>query len=294
MKHKTPIQIANEIYNYSLDDIKKDLINLFEKSHEKLSMNSKIGNKFVNYFTAPERFIVKSKRGISFYEFINNINKYNKPQYFKNFIKYAMETGNKSKITAYYDFFRLYFGTVSIFKPVIAINIYKKFKPQSVLNPCLGWGGTMVGASALGIPNFIGIDINKNNEPAYNKMIKICNTLSNTKIKIIIKDAIKVDYSKFDYDMVLTSPPYYNIEIYSNQIAQENKDEWDKNFYIPLYTKTYKNLKNGGYFIININIENYERVLKPLFGACDKKMKMPHTHRNIGNYTEYIYIWIKI
>ena len=56
-------------------------------------------------------------------------------------------------------------------------------------------------------------------------MVKLLNKLgTNTKIKLMFKDALKVDYSKLDYDCVLTSPPYYNVEVYEGMKAKEDEE----------------------------------------------------------------------
>ena len=73
-------------------------------------------------------------------------------------------------------------------------------------------------------------------------MVKTLKPLTETKIELIFKDALKVDYSKIDYDLVLTSPPYYNTEIYKGT-KKMDKENWNNNFYKPLFTKTFANLK---------------------------------------------------
>ena len=123
-----------------------------------------------------------------------------------------------------------------------------------------------------------------------------------TEIQLMFKSALDVDYSKLKYDMVFTSPPYYNIEIYKGTIKQ-SKEEWDENFYKPLFEKTYKFLENNGHYILNIPNEVYERVCIPLLGKADilfplKKMNRQgstsRTGKAIDNkYDEFIYIWKK-
>ena len=66
----------------------------------------------------------------------------------------------------------------------------------------------------------------------------------------MFKDALTVDYSKMDYDCVLTSPPYYNTEVYrgTNQAKYKTKGDWNKKFYRQLFSKTHKHLKNQNIF----------------------------------------------
>lgn len=213
--------------------------------------------------------------------------------YGKNIVKYKI----------WYGIFNMYHGSISIFKPVLAMEIYHKFKPHTVLDMTMGWGGRLVGACALDIPEYIGIDMNKNLEAPYKEMTtKLKELGTRTQIKLMFTNALTVDYSKLKYDMVFTSPPYYNIEIYKGT-EKKSKDEWDEEFYKPLFEKTYKYLQNNGYYILNVPEEVYNRVCIPLLGKASilfplKKAKRQGSISKTGNkivinYVEYIYIWKK-
>ena len=172
------------------------------------------------------------------------------------------------------------------------MNIYIRFRPKSILDFTMGWGGRLLGACALDIPYYIGIDINKNLKQPYNDMIKLLKNYSKTNIKIIFNDALKVDYSKLNYDLVLTSPPYYNIELYTGT-KKQSIEEWNNNFYIPLFTNTYKYLQTNGYYCLNIPNNIYNNICIKLFGKSKYKIPLIKKSRNINNYEEYIYIWQK-
>jgi hypothetical protein len=259
---------------------------------------SRKGNEFVDYFTFLERLETKGNKGISFWEFWKDKNVYMKKQYVKNLLSYLDKGGKKDLAKDLYKVFGVYFGAPMIFKPVIAMSVYAKFKPTSVLDFTMGWGGRLVGAAALDIPNYIGIDLNKNLEKPYREMEKTLKELgTNTNIKLIFKDALKVDYSKLNYDMVFTSPPYYNVELYrgTNKMTEE---EWNEKFYIPIFTKTWKYLKSGGHYILNVPSSVYENVLVKLLGKADKLIPLGNK-RSIAKklkqteYTEYMYVWNK-
>ena len=113
----------------------------------------------------------------------------------------------------------------------------------------------------------------------------------------MFKDALKVDYSKLDYDCVLTSPPYYNVEIYEGTEAKSD-EEWEEKFYIPLFSETYKHLKRGGHYILNIPKDLYDNVCVPLFGKANvkiplKKKAHPKNSLTEKDYNEFIYVWKK-
>lgn len=286
-------KITNNFFDeISIDEAEKEFLELrksmcnFEKDFKPLS---RIGNKTVNYFTRVERLDTKGNKNISFYDFIYNKNEFLKKKYVQKLIKY--HDGNIKK--GLDKSFHLYYGSINIFKPLIAMKIYCLFKPTSILDFTAGWGGRLIGASVLNIDKYTGIDLNKDIEPKYKKMIKFLKDKSKTKIKMIFKDALKVDYSKIDYDLVLTSPPYFNIEIYKGT-KRRTEEEWINDFYEPLFTKTFKHLKKNGWYCLNIPDDIYEKVAKPLFGKPNKIIDFPKATRGHNiNYTEKIYCWNK-
>ena len=204
----------------------------------------------------------------------------------------------EDKHVALYRVFKLHCGSIGLFKPLTAMEIYSRFKPTSVLDFTMGWGGRLVGACALDVSNYIGIDLNKQLKEPYQRMVKLLNKLgTKTKIKLMFKDALKVDYSKLDYDCVLTSPPYYNVEVYEGMEPKKD-EEWEQEFYIPLFSVTYKHLKKGGHYILNIPKDLYENVCIELFGKADikiplKKKGHPKNSKTEKDYTEFIYVWNK-
>ena len=141
------------------------------------------------------------------------------------------------------------------------------------------------------IKTYIGIDTNLNLEEPYNNIINFLLNKSNIEVKIFFKDALVIDYSTLYYDMVLTSPPYYNIEQYSHQ---DNKTitEWNE-WYIKLFTEIYKHLQPKGILALNVNEAMYNNVFVPLFGLCDDKIELVKKKTRINSYIEYIYFWIK-
>ena len=228
---------------------------------------SNIGNYTVNYFTALERHETKSRNGISFFQFLEN--KPNLP-YIKKLLKYYGYTRENAPIKVWKNVFRLYFGSISIFKPIVAVYIYNKFNPKSILDMTMGWGGSLVGACALDIEKYTGIEINSNLYKPYKNMLKFLCGKTKTKVKLFFEDAVKFDYSKIDYDLVLTSPPYYNIEIYRRN-KKMSKEEWNENFYKPLFQNSWNNFKKGGYYCINVPNEVFENILFPMLGKVYEK-----------------------
>ena len=286
--------ISKKIKNISEEEAIRDFDNLKNVNLSKVTNETRIGNKFVDHFTFLERLETVSKKGMSYFEFIKDTD-YHKKKYIKNLLDYQK---GDDKHVALYRVFKLHCGSIGLFKPLTSMEIYSKFKPNSVLDFTMGWGGRLVGACALDVPNYIGIDSNKNLQEPYKRMVKLLKQLgTKTKIKLMFKDALKVDYSKLDYDCVLTSPPYYNLEVYEGMKARTDED-WEEKFYIPLFLETYKHLKKGGYYILNIPKDLYETVCIELLGKANikiplKKKNHPKNSHTEKDYTEFIYVWKK-
>ena len=288
--------IINEIFNISREKALGDYHKLPKNCNElsKIKPLSIIGNDFINYFTSMQRLNTIGNKGISFWYFYEHKDEFIKKQYIRNVYEYCNK--NQPSLTdtkIWYRIFNMYFGSINIFKATIAMNIYCKYKPKSILDFTMGWGGRLIGACALNIEKYTGIDLNTELKTPYSKMVKMLKPLSSTNIKLIFKDALKVDYSKIDYDMVLTSPPYYNIELY-NGTEKKTKKEWNNNFYKPLITKTFKYLKKNGYYCLNINNEIYENICIQLLGNAHELIPLTKVKRtNNEKYNEYIYVWKK-
>lgn len=287
-------KIAKKIKNITEEEAIKDYEHLKEIDLKKVTNETRIGNKFVDYFTFRQRLETIGVKGFSYFDFIKDT-EYHKKKYIKNLLDY--QKGDDKEV-ALYRIFKLHAGSIGLFKPLTAMEIYKRFKPTSILDFTMGWGGRLVGACALDIPNYTGIDTNKSLKEPYKKMTKLLKQLgTNTKIKLMFKDALKVDYSKLNYDLVLTSPPYRNLEIYEG-MKTKTDEEWNTEFYIPLFTKTYRHLKKGGYYILNIPKEIYENVCINLLGKANIKIplkKKAHPKKNTSDkdYTEFLYVWYK-
>ena len=271
--------------------------NLVDSSYV-VSSRCRTGNNIVDYFTFTERLNTKGKYDINFFEFMINIDEFKKKKFIMNMINYYDTVKNKNKTKNNYivlkEVYNICISAINIFRPLLAMEIYAKYNPKCVLDFTCGWGGRLIGACALNIPNYIGIDINNNLTNSYLEMKDFLKTCSETNIEVYIENAVTFDYSKINYDMVLTSPPYYFLEKYSNNETYNNsKNEMKNKFYIPVITNTYKHLQQGGKYCLNVNKEIYEDICVGLLGIADDIIPFKKSKRQ-NNYEEYIYVWYKL
>jgi hypothetical protein len=262
-----------------------------------VSPRCQIGNKMVDYFTFTERLNTKGKYNTSFYEFVADIDNFKKKKFISNMLEYYDTVKNKNKTKNYYvvlkEVYNICISAINIFRPIVAMEIYSKYNPTSVLDFTCGWGGRLVGACALNVPNYIGIDINSNLKKPYEEMSSCLRSLSSTKIKLLIEDAVHFDYASVKYDMVLTSPPYFFLEKYSNNCDYENsKTKMIEQFYAPVITATFLHLQEGGHYCLNVNREIYEGVCLKLLGQATDMVPLKKSKRQ-NDYGEFIYVWKK-
>lgn len=301
--------ICKELKDHTLEKSIADYTKLRERAHidlDGIKPLSPIGLKFIENFVHRELLNTKSKHRISFYDFWFHRDFYmHRDNATTNLV--ASIRKNKPYLTDIKigkQVFNLYYGSISIFRPTNAAKLYAYLKPSCVLDFTMGWGGRMVGAAIMNVPKYIGIDMNTRLEEPYKQMTKHLQGTTETELCIWFKDALTIDYGTLKYDMVFTSPPFYNKETYGDIVPFTTNDDWDEQFYRPIFTKTWNGMKMGGNYCLNIPVLLYDRVCVPLFGEADELIELKKYSRilpktvkkqtNVGQkYKEYIYIWKK-
>ena len=265
----------------------------------------RIGNNIVDFFTFQERLETRGKYDVTFYDFVKNIEEFKKKKFIQNMFTYYATVKNarglKNEYIVLKEVYNICISAINIFRPLVAVEVYTKYKPSVVLDPCAGWGGRAVGAAVCDNIRYFGIDINHSLRIPYQNMCAFLNSRSKSnidltpRIHMTIADAVTYDYSQIEpkYDMVFTSPPYYFIEKYNHNKTYDNsKNEMDEKFYIPLFSNTFLHLLSGGCMALNVNREIYERVCVRLFGPAHQTMNCKKSKRQ-NDYREMIYIWMK-
>lgn len=169
---------------------------------------------------------------------------------------------------------------VNEFPPHVARDIAYKCGINSsskVLDPCGGWGGRMIGISVVA-NHYITY------EPSSKSYLGLCELAEFIKLlkpefcpqvnQLCFEDT---DLPSNEFDMAITSPPYYDTELYSDESTNslnryKTFDDWVAGFYIPMITKTLSALKPGCTFAIAIGSRKYplNTILMDVFsGECD-------------------------
>jgi len=264
-----------KISNAELD---KDISNLM-KYDASTNKRCFAGNPFLYHYQMENLCKVSIKGRPSLYDKMNDKQLYDK--LYSNMISFGRTGTLPNRM---FEAERMN-NAVVFFKATTAKYIYKKYGATSVLDPTAGWGGRMLGAHSLSIP-YVGIDTNTNLKPAYDHMIA---KLGDNKLRMIYESCLDTDFSKIDYDFVLTSPPYINLEIYQC-MTPFNPKQFYTNFLIPLLDKCLKHIKTGGRVCFNISPKMYEDLTKT-YRVCDEEVDLLQQKRLAVDKQDKIYIW---
>lgn len=264
-------------------ELNRDLNNIinFDASSNTMSF---AGNPFLYHFQFKNLLKCHRKDGKSIYDLNENE--------WKTLIEQTKKKnrGGRTAAANVYECFRINKGSVVMFKSTTAKYLYKKYNAKSVLDPTAGWGGRMLGAWSLGI-DYTGIDTNIEMKSAYDKMINFLpNNLSN--LNMIWNSCLDVDFSTIDYDFVLTSPPYINLEVYQHMDLWDSDEAFYKTFFIPLYNKCMKYIKKDGYICFNISPKMYNDALSFGLPPCVvEEDLLQQLGQKQGKKQDKIYIW---
>lgn len=197
------------------------------------------------------------------------------------------------------------------FNPAVASAIMREFEARRVLDPCSGWGDRL--AAALASPcvkEYVGVDPNSMLVAGYVAQIR---RYGGSKTCFMIRKAFEDTFAlkRNWFDLVFTSPPYFNAEYYSDDPEQSlhrypHLEQWVARFLKPMLTKAVDSARPGGAIVINIaNLVRGKKVTPLCEYACDIMeeilgcefkylwgMRM-NDRQHLGSLNEPILVWEK-
>ena len=238
-------------------------------------------HQFGNLIKTP--ILGSARKHKSFYEFMTDLEL--KQDMINETVK---RKGNVTPINMF-ETYRVNKSCVTIFKPSTAKYLYKYYGAKHVLDFTAGWGGRMLGAWSSGI-DYTGIDSNINMKHEYDAMMT---KLNKDHLKMLWDSCLNIDLSLCDFDLVLTSPPYVNLEKYEHMTPFDRDDMYYKEFLLIMLDRCLEHIKQHGWVCINISVAMYDKLTKK-YGhrECDEKHILPNA-KNKQNLTkcEYVYCW---
>lgn len=240
--------IKGEWVSHRMSD---DITNTYNEESIRLPKTKNIGAKVSNQFTEKLRLSAPHARYKSWVDLWGAKRKYWLKYFFnpKMHTKDLTQKNLKQGLTGQYS--------CSQFKPLIAKSVYDSFNAKNVLDFSAGWGDRLVGFLASNAESYIGIDPNTKLHNSYRQIVDFVQTPSK-KIMTYCSPAEAFDFSTVEYDFVFTSPPYFDLERYSDEPTQSWKqyndfDVWLDRFLLQTLTNIWKNLSEDGRVIVNIS-----------------------------------------
>jgi len=126
-------------------------------------------------------------------------------------------------------------GNVTKYGAATTKAIVQYFGAKTVLDPCVGWGGRMLGTlAAAPDTRYVGCEPDPTTVAALNAILNDPAILNERpRVQLLsqtIEDSLLEIQAMPKFDMVLTSPPYFNLEVYTagdqSIIKYPSWDDW--------------------------------------------------------------------
>lgn len=190
---------------------------------------------------------------------------------FKKVIRTQLKDKNSKRVmpTNMRSALSIYHGnrTPSNFKPSVMKGLVDLYAPLNgkVLDPCAGFGGRLLGAVCSPKKvSYTGIEPSPQTIEGLQALrIQLVTDggIAPTRMTLIQGVAEEMDFEGI-YDLVMTSPPYRDLEQYiGGDQSFLYGDAWEARFYEPLIANSYRALKMGGYLVLNVNHDMEDRTV---------------------------------
>jgi hypothetical protein len=173
------------------------------------------------------------------------------------------------------------------FRITVVLTILNYFKPEKYLDISAGWGDRLLGSILYKIKFYVSCDPNLELHDCYKKIIEKFVPKYKQKNFIIHKTGfIEAPIIQNNFDIVFSSPPFFDLEKYSNFnqdsfTKYKTEKEWCDKFFVPSLIKAYNLLKNNGYMILYM-------------GGSEYILKQMHILDKLMTYCGIIYFYEKI
>jgi 16S rRNA G966 N2-methylase RsmD len=239
-------------YSYSDPDLLKDWNSLIKWNAriDTMASTQRVGMKLCEHFF-PNFFDIENKDGNSF-----------KSLWSADKLEKVLRWNRKSHSTPYLSELRrgIYFNynlaKSTMYRPQMAKMVVTNLGAKRVLDPCAGWGGRMLGTIAAGA-EYVAFEPNTE---TYEGLLNLSKFLGiQDKVRIIKDSALEMDkYDIGEFDLILTSPPYFDLEVYSHEDTQSIKgcdtySIWVNNFLKPLIELSISHMKVDGWSCWNVH-----------------------------------------
>ena len=187
---------------------------------------------------------------------------------------------------------------IYLFKYLFGKNL-KSLRRLKWLDMSAGWGDRLIGAIALSVAKYTGIDPSSEMEKVYPKIIdKLVSEKNKGKFNVFSIPFEELTEDPKSYDIAFTSPPFFDFEIYNDDKNQStNKwktvESWTSGFLLPYVEKAWRYVKEDGYLVLYIEDKggSYVRSIESVLGKPTEELKMRYDDK--PDILRTFYIWKK-
>lgn len=144
------------------------------------------------------------------------------------------------------------------FKSSLVVSLVQILGGTSMLDFSAGWGDRLIGAIGAGLERYQGYDPNGNLKPGHDAILSAF-------LSVEEREHFTINYIGFEdapiepdaFDLVFTSPPFFNFEHYTDLPGQSIElypqlNEWLVHFLHASIVKSWQSLRVGGHLVIHI------------------------------------------
>jgi 16S rRNA G966 N2-methylase RsmD len=216
-----------------------------------MASTQRIGMKLCEHFF-PNFYDIEDKKGNSF-----------KSLWTAKNLEKVLRWNRKSHSTPYLSeikrgiYFNFGLPKSTMYRPQMAKMVVSNLGGVNVFDPCAGWGGRMLGSIAAGADMYTAFEPNTE---TYNNLLRLIEFLGiKDKVRLYKDSALNMyKYDIKEVDIVLTSPPYFDLEVYTHEDTQSitgctSYQMWVDKFLEPLVTGALSTLKPTGWSCWNVH-----------------------------------------
>lgn len=183
-------------------------------------------------------------------------------------------------------------GRVGNFPPLVGkaiiMDLFANRNNLSVLDPCAGFSGRLFACAASGtVAEYVGIDLSKKTCHGLVESYEFIKSVGcSMKTSIVCGDCVN-ELRKIDrkFDLIMTSPPFFNVEEYVDVPVPNDYQAWLKDFMTPMIHGCYELLKDGGKMAFYIENSGINKIQLDFVGISDSAgLKINDPIRFVMNY----------
>lgn len=269
-----PAWIKHYIYQINYNEYNKYLL-LYENWEDNAELNS-----ITDYFTQYERIKCNFSHHVSPLTYFNTnkekiVNQFN---LIDTMSKKIPVLTIRQNIKNFNDYMFNNCKFCNNFRISICMKILNIFKPKRWLDISSGWGDRLISSYLYGVDEYCGCDPNLNLTKGYDQIIKYFKSFNPNEVVTIGNcgfENLKIPHK--NYDIVLTSPPFFDLEKYSDYkddslVNYNTLEIWYQKFLLTVLKKAADHLNNQGHMVLYIDFVQDKRYIKRMIDDVNKFM----------------------